>query len=51
MTSETTKTERYTPSAIEPKWLEERAKDVLPVEYFHIVFTLPEPLAAQLTTQ
>jgi hypothetical protein len=27
------------------KWLEERAKDLLPVEYFHVVFTMPEELA------
>src|SRR6185503_17349430 len=32
------------------EWLAERAKDLLPVEYFHIVFTLPaeiSPLALQ----
>ena len=31
-------------------WLEERAAELLPVEYFHVVFTLPEelsPLALQ----
>jgi predicted Zn-ribbon and HTH transcriptional regulator len=28
------------------EWLEKRQADLLPVEYFHIVFTLPEPLAA-----
>ena len=27
-------------------WLEERAADLLPVEYFHVVFTLPAPVAA-----
>ena len=27
-------------------WLEERAADLLPVEYFHVVFTLPESVAA-----
>ena len=27
-------------------WLEARAQDLLPVEYFHIVFTLPAPVAA-----
>jgi hypothetical protein len=27
------------------KWLEDRAKDLLPVEYFHVVFTMPEELA------
>jgi hypothetical protein len=28
------------------KWLEKRRTELLPVEYFHVVFTLPEPLAA-----
>lgn len=28
------------------QWLEDRAKDLLPVEYFHVVFTVPEELAA-----
>lgn len=28
------------------KWLEKRRLELLPVEYFHVVFTLPEPLAA-----
>ena len=28
------------------KWLEKRRAELLPVEYFHIVFTLPEALAA-----
>ena len=27
-------------------WLAERAGDLLPVEYFHVVFTLPAPIAA-----
>jgi len=27
-------------------WLDARAHDLLPVEYFHVVFTLPDPLAA-----
>jgi hypothetical protein len=27
------------------EWLEKRQIDLLPVEYFHVVFTLPEPLA------
>jgi hypothetical protein len=27
------------------KWLEQRANDLLPVEYFHVVFTMPEELA------
>jgi len=28
------------------KWLAERKAELLPVEYFHVVFTIPEPLAA-----
>ena len=28
------------------QWLEDRGKDLLPVEYFHVVFTLPEEVAA-----
>jgi len=27
-------------------WLEDRQADLLPVEYFHVVFTLPAPIAA-----
>ena len=27
-------------------WLQERREELLPTEYFHVVFTLPEPLAA-----
>jgi hypothetical protein len=27
-------------------WLEARQADLLPVEYFHVVFTLPQPIAA-----
>jgi hypothetical protein len=27
------------------KWLESRGAELLPVEYFHVVFTIPEPLA------
>ena len=27
------------------KWLENRKAELLPVEYFHVVFTLPEPIA------
>ena len=27
-------------------WLAERSADLLPVEYFHVVFTLPAPVAA-----
>jgi hypothetical protein len=32
------------------KWFEDRQKDLLPVEYFHVVFTLPSELGA-LTLQ
>ena len=28
------------------QWLEERQAELLPVEYFHVVFTVPEPIAA-----
>ena len=28
------------------KWLQQRTAELLPVEYFHVVFTIPEPLAA-----
>ena len=28
------------------RWLEERRAELLPIEYFHVVFTLPEPIAA-----
>jgi len=28
------------------KWLDKRLSELLPVEYFHVVFTVPEPLAA-----
>jgi hypothetical protein len=28
------------------RWLEDRAGDLLPVEYFHVVFTMPEELAS-----
>src|ERR1700682_6408289 len=28
------------------KWLEQRKAELLPVEYFHVVFTIPEQLAA-----
>lgn len=27
------------------KWLESRKAELLPVEYFHVVFTLPEQIA------
>ena len=29
------------------KWLEKRRAELLPCEYFHVVFTLPEALATQ----
>src|SRR5437762_14229574 len=28
------------------KWLEHRKAELLPVEYFHVVFTIPEQIAA-----
>ena len=28
------------------KWLQQRRAELLPAEYFHVVFTLPEPIAA-----
>ena len=28
------------------RWLESRQADLLPVEYYHVVFTLPEPISA-----
>jgi hypothetical protein len=28
------------------EWLEARQADLLPVPYFHVVFTIPEPVAA-----
>jgi hypothetical protein len=28
------------------RWLEDRCADLLPVEYYHVVFTLPAPIAA-----
>ena len=28
------------------QWLEDRQAELIPVEYFHVVFTLPEPIAA-----
>ena len=33
-------------SLAKARWLEARLADLLPVEYFHLVFTLPEQLAA-----
>jgi hypothetical protein len=32
-------------AAARAEWLEARAQDLLPVEYFHVVFTLPDALA------
>ncbi len=32
-------------AAARAKWLEARAADLLPVEYFHVVFTVPPPIA------
>jgi len=31
---------------VRAQWLDERHADLLPVEYFHVVFTLPEEIAA-----
>src|SRR4249919_1516685 len=28
------------------RWMEDRAQELLPVEYFHVVFTLPDPFNA-----
>jgi hypothetical protein len=33
-------------AAARAQWLEERAAELLPVEYYHVVFTLPEQLSA-----
>ena len=33
-------------SLVRAQWLEDRQADLLPVEYFHLVFTLPESVAA-----
>jgi len=41
--------DRHCPSCLGHKsaaWLEARAKELLPVPYFHVVFTVPEPVAA-----
>ena len=32
-------------TAARARWLEQRAAELLPVEYFHVVFTLPQRLA------
>ncbi len=29
-----------------PRWLEDRADELLPISYFHVVFTLPAEIAA-----
>jgi len=33
-------------SLVRAQWLEDRQADLIPVEYFHVVFTLPEEIAA-----
>lgn len=33
-------------SLVRAQWLEDRHADLLPVDYFHVVFTLPEAIAA-----
>src|SRR5271157_329093 len=33
-------------SSAAQRWLEARQADLLPVEYYHVVFTLPAPLSA-----
>ena len=33
-------------SLVRAQWLDDRQADLIPVEYFHIVFTLPEAVAA-----
>jgi hypothetical protein len=33
-------------SLVRAQWLEERQADLIPVEYLHVVFTLPEQIAA-----
>ena len=33
--------------AAREKWLQQRQSELLPTEYFHVVFTLPEPIAAR----
>jgi hypothetical protein len=32
-------------SLVRAQWLEDRQADLIPVEYFHVVFTLPEAIA------
>ena len=36
-------------SSAAQRWLEARKADLLPVEYYHVVFTLPAPIAASRT--
>jgi Putative transposase/Transposase zinc-binding domain len=33
-------------AAARARWMEERAKELLPVEYFHVVFTLPDEIGS-----
>ncbi|MBK8362103.1 MAG: transposase zinc-binding domain-containing protein, partial [Comamonadaceae bacterium] len=33
-------------SLVRAQWLDDRRADLIPVEYFHVVFTLPEEIAA-----
>jgi len=33
-------------SLVRAQWLDARQADLLPVPYFHVVFTVPEPLAS-----
>jgi Putative transposase/Transposase zinc-binding domain len=33
-------------SLVRAQWLEDRQRDLLPVKYFHVVFTVPEEIAA-----
>ena len=33
-------------SLVRAQWLDDRRADLIPVEYFHVVFTLPEEVAA-----
>jgi hypothetical protein len=36
-------------SSAAKRWLEARQADLLPVEYYHVVFTLPAPIATSPT--
>src|SRR5438046_9213554 len=33
-------------SLVRAQWLEDRQAELLPVEYFHVVFTMPQEIAA-----